>query len=147
MKSSGLENYRFGHDAERLFDEQCAQRGIVSERPKDMGTACDRIIRLSSGKSLVVQVKACNRVNRVLRAKGRFRMRYIANNRRENASRTPYRHAGVDVIAVLIGPLARWHLFPAEQYKGKRIKIAPNPIGPMLTAMNNWELLTSVPTT
>ncbi len=138
----GLTNHIFGNAAESLFDIECQARGILSCRPRSKTTACDRTV---NGK--VVQIKAIGTLSRCSRGKECKTPRYVTSNRREDRALTRYADAGVDILAVYIRPEDRWHIFPSRQFKGKRIEIARDPIGPMLIAMNNWELLTGLPMT
>lgn len=134
-----LARMQFGLAAEVSFDAQCARRGIVCAKPESAFGPIDRIVT-ANGRHVSVQIKATQTASLDRKGKGKVRLRYIASNRRETAIPTTYHDSRVDVIALYVAKLDRWHLFPASWYTGKRIKVSDAPSGRMKAAIENWQI-------
>lgn len=133
-----LGSHLFGLEAERLFDWECERRGITCALPFSNQTSCDRVVVTKSG-ALAVQIKA----NRLLRLHRKgpcdVALVYEVDNHRRNG--TKFGQDGVSVLAVYCAPDNRWHLFPAADIKGNRLRFGRNPTGRAKAAMDNWAIL------
>ncbi len=133
-----LSSHLFGLEAERLFDAECARRGIVSVEPMSTQTSCDRVVVTASGP-VSVQIKGNQTLRLMPRHGSKTRRRYEFDNFRRNG--TKFGIDGVSVLALFCAPENRWFLFRAFEVTGKRIRFGKNPTGRARIAADNWAIL------
>lgn len=132
-------NHLFGRACERLFDVECARRGL--NVGLGMG-AVDRVVLTKDGRLLRVQVKSTRKLARFNKGWNGKKLRcFSIANRRESVTKETFSEAGVDYIAAYVKPQRRWYIFRAEECRGNRILIRMNPTGRAKEAVERWDRL------
>lgn len=136
-----------GLSAETLFDHECTKRGLYSWKPgfnsvKGREGPIDRYVG-SLNLILSVQIKSTNTLTLRSRGMGVKSPVFEIANHRESPKRSQICAHGIDVLAIFIAPLNRWHILPAHTCLGKRIRVyqSPNQVSKFMASIDNWSLL------